>query len=151
MTKSDDVNILMRSIMLSQQRYFESRVAQFNVTRSQAQTLGFIQEHPGVNQRQIADHFSHKEASVSGLLRNLEKTGYIEKQINVGSQDRSKKIYLTATGQLLAQTLRAAFEATNGQIIEGLDEKEVDTLIALLTKIRAHQADAETKKSDSDQ
>ena len=139
MSKSDEVNLLMRAIMLQEQRFFENQVAAFNVTRSQAQTLGYLEENPGANQRQIAEHFSHREASVSGLLRNLEKSGYIEKHVSTGTQDRSKKVYLTSSGEKVAQALRASFNATNHQSIGGLSDSEVEQLIALLTKIHDHQ------------
>lgn len=134
MSKADEINILMRSIMLYEQHFFEDQVAAFNITRSQAQTLGYLEEHPGVNQRQIADHFSHREASVSGVLRNLEKAGYIEKHVSTGTQDRSKKIYLTRSGQDLSQQLRTSFNTTNDQSIGGLSDSEIDVLLDLLTK-----------------
>ncbi|KRM72099.1 MarR family winged helix-turn-helix transcriptional regulator [Lacticaseibacillus brantae] len=114
-------------------------MAEFNVTRSQAQTLGYLEENPGANQRQIAEHFSHREASVSTLLRNLEKAGYIEKHVSSGTQDRSKKVYLTSNGQHVAQQLRQRFNTTNHQSIGGLSEREIDELITLLTKIHDHQ------------
>jgi len=137
MSKASEVNTLMRSIMIHQQRKYEDNTRDYNVSRSQARTLEYLRDNPGVNQRQLATHFNHREASTSGLLKNLEKLGYIEKHVNKGSQDRSKKIYLTDEGRKVTDTIGVIFTETESEALNGLNDNEIDELISLLNKINA--------------
>lgn len=135
MNKAMKISSLMRTIMINEQRSFEKMTVNFNVSASQARTMGYLQKNPGVNQKQIAEHFHHRGASTSGLLKNLEKLGYIEKHVSKGTQDRSKKIYLTSLGEEVTNQLTSLFQKAEKQITADLNDTDVDQLITLLNKI----------------
>ncbi|GAY72411.1 MarR family winged helix-turn-helix transcriptional regulator [Lentilactobacillus kosonis] len=136
MSKASEINYLMRTISVSGQRHFEEKTKDLNISRSQSRTLGYIQEHPGLNQTQLAEAFGMRPASISGSLKSLEKLKYIEKHALKGTQDRSKKIYITEAGKQASNKIIDVFNDTDNQSVSGLTDEEVDQLIALLSKSR---------------
>lgn len=58
----------------------------------------YIEENPGTIQRQLADSFHLRNASVTNMLKNLERDGYIERKQDKKSA-RIKRIYLTDLGK----------------------------------------------------
>lgn len=135
MGQASDLNYLMRNIQINEQRLYQDKTARYNLTSSQARMLGYIEKHPGVNQKDISEYFNIRGASTSAIIKKLEKRGYIEKHPNRGSQDRSNRIYLTATGASLSIDLRNTLAAIENAIIDNLTSEEAATLILLLSKV----------------
>lgn len=135
MSQSSDLNYLMRNIQISEQRLYSDKTKKYDLTTSQARALGYIEKHPGANQKEIADHFNLRGSSTSTIIKKLVECGYIEKQPNKGSQDRSNNLYLTATGANLAIDLRNTFADVENLITENLTPEETTDLILLLSKV----------------
>ncbi|WP_268912222.1 MarR family winged helix-turn-helix transcriptional regulator [Lentilactobacillus sp. SPB1-3] len=135
MSKASEINYLMRTINVNMQRKYERETRDFNISRSQSRALSYIHGHPGLNQTQLAEAFNMRAASISGILKSLEKSAYIEKHALKGTQDRSKKIYITPTGEQATNKISDIFQDTENQSMSGLTDTEADQLIALLSKV----------------
>lgn len=135
MTQSNDLNNLMRSIQIKEQRIYHEKTVDYQLSPSQARTLIYIEAHPGVNQKDVADQFHIRGASTSTLIKKLVAKGYVEKKPSRGSQDRSNRLFLTATGAKLATRFQKTFTDVENQLITNLTSAEADTLIQLLSKI----------------
>lgn len=135
MSRSRDLNHLMRSIEINEQRLYLEKTSSYNLSPSQARALMYIEDHAGSNQKEIADYFHLRGASTSTLIKKLEDRGYVEKRPSRGSQDRSNKLYLTAEGKKLSTSLNGTFNDVENLLVKNLTDEEADTLIQLLSKI----------------
>ena len=70
----------------------------------------YIQENPGTIQRQLADSFHLRNASVTNMLKNLERGGYIERKQDEKSA-RIKRIYITDLGIEQVDEMRKSFDS----------------------------------------
>lgn len=130
-----ELNDLLRQVAVTQQRALTTSLKnELGLTTQQTQVLGVIQEHPGMIQRELADKFHRRSASMSNLLQILERDGYIDRKIPANS-GRSKQIFLTAKGTAAIRGFRASFDHVENQMVANLSASEQDTLIALLKKI----------------
>lgn len=125
----------MRSIQMKEQRLYSEKTVDYNLNSSQARALIYVEAHPGVNQKDVAEHFRLRGASISTLIKKLVDHGYVEKKPSRGSQDRSNKLYVTASGSELVTSLKTTFADVEDRLLNHLTPEEVDTLIQLLSKI----------------
>lgn len=78
--------------------FFYDRLEAIGLHRGQPKMLRFLGENDGCRQKDIADRFFLRAASVSGVLNTLEKQGLIERRQNPKSR-RETLIYLTDQGK----------------------------------------------------
>ena len=79
-------------------RYFYPRLEHIGLTRGQPKMLRFLGKNDGCRQKDIADRFYLRAASVSGILDTLEKDGLIERRRNPRSR-RETLVFLTELGK----------------------------------------------------
>lgn len=127
---------LLRWIGWAQQQAAESWVRDRELSREQAFTLGFLVQHPGSIQRDIAEITRTTPASVTSLLQGLERRGLVERRTPEGNV-RSKRVYATPAGAELVSGFDVAIADAEEQILAPLDADERATLHDLLIKITA--------------
>jgi MarR family transcriptional repressor of mepA len=127
---------LVRWIMWAQRKAGEDWIRARELSFEQSFALGYLVQNPGAIQRDIAQMSRTSAASVSSLLRGLERRGLVERRTESGDE-RSKRVYATPAGIELIAGLDTAMAAVEETILAPLDEAERTTLHALLTKITA--------------
>jgi len=127
---------LFRWIGWAQMKAGQDWVRERELSHEQSFALGYLVQNPGAIQRDIAEVTRTSAASVSSLLAGLERRGLIERRTE-GGNERSKRVYATPAGAELISGFEAAMEAAGETILAPLDERERETLHALLTKITA--------------
>ncbi|MEU5695329.1 MarR family transcriptional regulator [Actinosynnema sp. NPDC020468] len=127
---------LTRWIMWAQRKAAEDWIRARELTFEQGFALGYLVEHPGAIQRDLAQVTRTSPASVSSLLQGLERRGLVERRTEPGDE-RSKRVFATPTGAELVSGFDAAMAAADETILAPLDEAERAALHALLTKITA--------------
>ncbi|WP_125713154.1 MarR family winged helix-turn-helix transcriptional regulator [Companilactobacillus kedongensis] len=132
--KAQEINYLLHSILFNEQRLFNEQSTNLDLTVQQARTLELIQKDPGMIQREIADALSIRDASVSSMLKNLERDGYVKRRKDRRS-DRNKRIFLTDKGDEIIKELGNLFEDVEKQIVKPLENSETKDLLVLLKKI----------------
>lgn len=130
-----ELNKLLRGILIDEQRYFTEHVKQADVTSQQARTLGYIDKHPGAIQRDVADAFKRRGASISSMLKNLERDGYIERKRSP-TNDRTKVLYITEKGKQIITEVDSIFKTIEEKLVENMNESEVNELLTSLKKIK---------------
>ena len=126
---------LIRWIGWAQMKAGEDWIRERELSHSQAFALGFLAQHPGAIQRDIAEMTRTSAASVSSLLQGLERRGLVERR--TAGDDRSKRVYATPAGVELIDGFGSAMAAADETILAPLDQAERSALHALLTKITA--------------
>ena len=135
--KFNKVNQLLRLYMINSHRLFSKYTENLNLTPQQSRTLGYIEYHPGIIQKELANHFNLRGASTSNMLKNLERDGYIIRK-NDPNSARSKRIYLTKKGKDTMRLIRRSFSKINEDATKDLDEKKLDELTSLLEMLNNH-------------
>lgn len=114
-----------------------TRLSELGLNAQQGQMMGYIFEHQdkGVIQKDLAEHFDRKGATITSMLQGLEKKGYI-KRVIPEDNERQKKIYLLKKGSDLVEEFNTIFMEVEKSIIQGLTEAESASLMKLLIKVK---------------
>ncbi|ONI79699.1 MarR family transcriptional regulator [Actinosynnema sp. ALI-1.44] len=127
---------LMRGIGWAQRKAGEDWMRERELSHEQSFALGYLVQHPGSIQRDIAEITRTSAASVSSLLQGLERRGLVERRTE-GGNERSKRVYATPVAVELIAGFDSVMTAVEDTILAPLDQDERATLRALLTKITA--------------
>lgn len=83
----------------------------------------------------MAVYLGKQDATVTNILKTLEKQAYIYREIPADNE-RQKKLYLTEKGQDLIKEIQQIFRDLENQITSSLEEEEQQQLKQLLKKIQ---------------
>jgi MarR family transcriptional regulator, repressor for mepA len=125
---------LLRWIGWAQAKAGQDWIRARQLSHEQAFVLGYLVQNPGAIQRDIAQTTRTSAASVSSLLQGLERRDLIERRTEPGNE-RSKRVFATATGAELIAGFDTAMAAAEETILAPLDQGERAALHALLTKV----------------
>ncbi|CAH1226709.1 Transcriptional regulator SlyA [Paenibacillus allorhizoplanae] len=129
---------LIRDIGMKIRSMANTRLSELGLNSQQGQMMGYIFEKQdnGVIQKDLADHFNRKGATITSMLQGLEKKGYI-KRVIPEDNERQKKIYLLKKGTDLVEEFNEIFTEVERSITQGLTKEETDTFMKLLIKVKA--------------
>ncbi|KQQ49699.1 MarR family winged helix-turn-helix transcriptional regulator [Plantibacter sp. Leaf314] len=128
---------MVRWIGWAQRKAGEDWIRARELSHEQAFVLGYLVQHPGSIQRDIAEVSRTSAASVSSLLQGLERRDLIERRAEDGNA-RTKRVFATQLGADLIDGFETAMADADDSILTPLDQSERDTLHALLTKLTAN-------------
>ncbi|WP_099091646.1 MarR family winged helix-turn-helix transcriptional regulator [Paenibacillus riograndensis] len=130
---------LIREIGLKKKKDADDRLAELGLNAQQGQMIGYIAEHEdkGLIQKDLAEHFNRKEASITSMLQGLEKKGYI-KRVIPKENERQKKIYLLDKAAVLVEEFNEIFAEVEKSITDSLTAEEAETLMKLLHKVNSN-------------
>ena len=121
-------------IKLSLNSIFE----QAGLTGLQARILGFVKFNSengrDIFQKDIEAEFKIRRSSVSSVLDNMEKNGFIVRQ-SVENDARLKKIVLTEKAQHISKQHYQTVLRFESSLLENLTADEIATLKNLLNKV----------------
>lgn len=130
------VSNLMRSIMNKSRESMEMRIKDLDISQQQGRMIAYIaqNEDKGLIQKDLAQVFQRRDASITSMLQGLEKKGYIERRIPKNNE-RQKNIYVLPKGTALIDQTNEAFYAAEKELVQALNAEEVEELTRLLRKI----------------
>lgn len=130
------ISNLLRSIMNKSRESIEQRVKDMDISPQQGRMISYIvqNEDKGLIQKDLAEVFQRRGASITSMLQGLEKKGYIERQIPENNE-RQKNIFVLPKGKALVDETNEAFYAAEKELVHALNEDEVQQLTELLRKI----------------
>lgn len=114
----------------------EQRVKDMDISPQQGRMISYIvqNEDKGLIQKDLAEVFQRRGASITSMLQGLEKKGYIERRIPENNE-RQKNIFVLPKGKALVEETNEAFCAAEKELVHALNEDEVQQLTELLRKI----------------
>jgi len=114
----------------------DQRVKSMDVSPQQGRMISYIAQNDdkGLIQKDLAEVFQRRGASITSMLQGLEKKGYIERRIPKDNE-RQKNIYVLPKGKALVEETNEAFYAAEKELVHALSEEEVQQLTELLRKI----------------
>lgn len=90
-------------------------------------------EH-GVYQKDIQEELNIRAATVSALLKKMEKQGLIVREMAVGDE-RKKRIYLTETAIRKKEALYHDFGEMEEKLVSGISKKDLCTFENVMKKM----------------
>lgn len=100
----------------------------------QLRYLDYLEKKPGIKPSALAEVFNVRKPTVTNVLNQIEKKGLIQK-IKDENDDRSYKLYLSATAKEIYDYKKNIYRELAKYINDILSAKEKNDLVVLLDKI----------------
>ncbi|KQY91185.1 MarR family transcriptional regulator [Paenibacillus sp. Root52] len=136
MRKDTPYSDLFQTIGIKIKRKADDQVNELGLNAQQGRIIGYIYEHQdnGLIQKNLAEAFNRRDATITSMLKGLEKNGYIERKIP-SDNERQKNLYVLPKGEQVIQDVAQMFAKVEHEIVASLNEEEQATLMQLLTKV----------------
>ena len=110
-----------------------------DITGQQMNVIMFLKhsddEGKDVFQRDVECNLNIRSSTATGILKTLEKNGYIERA-SVPSDARLKKLVLTEKSYAMFEQIDPFIKAINTKITEGLTEEEIEQFFCITEKLK---------------
>ncbi|MWV46137.1 MarR family transcriptional regulator [Paenibacillus sp. HJL G12] len=127
---------LFQMIGLKLKKKADESIKELGLNSQQGKMISYIYENQNqdIIQKDLADRFQLRGASITSMLQGLEKKGYIERKIPANNE-RQKNIYALPKAVELIEAFNDSFQKVDEEIVEVLTEEEKQMLKELLIKI----------------
>ncbi|KOO51924.1 hypothetical protein AMD00_05715 [Viridibacillus arvi] len=114
----------------------DKKLETYNLTIEQARFIGylFLHEDEGISQKDMERAFQRKGSSISSIVHNLEKKGFIERKVDM-KDERRRIIHVLPKGKNLVEDFNNFFNEMETTIVNGFNDKEKDALSTMLNKV----------------
>ena len=131
--------VMIKKSSLIFDKYANQLLTPYNLSGSQFRILMKLYKSPdcSVRQTDIETDFSMTNPTVTGLINNLEKAGYVERVTNPDDK-RSRLLKLTDYAHDRKDGFFELAATLENQMTAGLTETEVEILSVLLRKVVEH-------------
>lgn len=106
----------------------------FGITFEMLQVISCLWRDQGIAQQTLAERIVKDKASLSNLLNNLERKGYISRKEDAADR-RNKLVYLTPEGEALWQRLLPIFDEVYTRAEEAMGLARIRNLTAELEEM----------------
>ncbi|QCW98859.1 MarR family transcriptional regulator [Aggregatimonas sangjinii] len=108
-----------------------------NVTIDQGLVLLFLNEHPDLNQKEIAELVFKDNASMTRMIDNMVQKKHLKRAMN--PEDRRRyKLEITDKGKEVLRILPPIIHRNRNSSLKGITKEEIDQLETILGKIRSN-------------
>ena len=116
---------------------YRASVGGEELTMMQCWIIRFLYEHERteVYQRDIEAEFSIARSTATGILKLMEKKGYI-RRVSVERDARLKKIELTESGLKFHDNVERSIDDMEERLASGLTEKQKQDFFTIIAQIR---------------
>ncbi len=117
-------------------RKADKKTLEYGITEEQGRMICYLyyRKDKDIYLKNIENDIHLRKSSLTSLLNNLEKKGYI-KRIVQKNDLRLKKIELTKKGDNLFCSLEKAFKESDNEVLENISKDEEKEFNRLLDKI----------------
>lgn len=112
----------------------------------QGRLLTLLLENPGISQKTLCRLLHVRPQTMGEQLSKLETAGLAFRKINPYDR-RVSNFYLTEAGTTAAGQIRQASEANLQQMFSAMSREELETLLALMSKLNGAMAEQMTPTS----
>ncbi len=134
-----NIGFLLHDTSRLMRKSFDRRVASLGITRSQWQVLAFVYRDQGLTQSALAEVMDVGKVTLGGLLDRLEAKGWIERHPD-GDDRRIKRVFTAPGADQVLAAMRGPAMDLYAQAFDGFSERQRDTLIDALLKLKENLA-----------
>lgn len=120
---------------------FEQRAKGMGLTRSQWQTLAYLNLNEGIHQGGLAEILEIEPITLVRILDKLEERGLIERRQHPTDR-RIWLLYLRDTARPLIDLMREIGNATRAEALAGFSAAQRELLLETLTAMKSNLAEA---------
>ncbi|MGO4549282.1 MarR family winged helix-turn-helix transcriptional regulator [Paenibacillus sp. 2TAB23] len=127
---------LFQIIGLKLKKRADESIKELGLSSQQGKVIDYIYENQNnhIIQKDLADRFHLRGASITSMLQVLEQKGFIERKIPVNNE-RQKNIYVLPKAVELIEGFNDSFQKVEDEIVQALDDEEKQVLKKLLIRI----------------
>ena len=103
--------------------------------RGQPFLLGVLWEQEGIPHSEIAAHMHVSPATVTNMIKRMEKAGFVTRRPDAHDQ-RVSRVYLTDAGRAIRDRVEERWQEVEDQVFGGLSAQEQEKLGMLLERVR---------------
>jgi DNA-binding MarR family transcriptional regulator len=126
-------HLIRRSQQISVAIFFEE-FDRYDVTPIQYAALIAIRDHPGIDQKTLADQVAIDRSTIGTVLRTLDERGLITR-VAPKQNMRIKQVFISRAGDDLLQTTRKDIYRVQERILAPLSVKERKVFMELLSRL----------------
>jgi MarR family transcriptional regulator, lower aerobic nicotinate degradation pathway regulator len=126
-------HLIRRSQQISVAIFFEEFEG-YDVTPVQYASLVAIRDHPGIDQRTLADQVAFDRSTIGTVLKTLEERGLVNR-VAPKQNLRIKQLFITRAGDDLLQATREHLFRVQERILAPLTMKERKAFMELLSRL----------------
>ena len=115
-------------------RHFTETFTDLDLTQKQVSALWLVDDHPDISQTDLAQRMRMDRATTMAIVNRLEAKDYLVRGKSP-SDGRKQTLNLTAKGRTALVVAKDAIMAHERWLKSRFSDKEVETLIELLTRI----------------
>ena len=131
-----NLGLLMHDVSRLLRRRLDKEAQAIGLTSAQWRVLAYLARCEGSNQAHLADFMDMEPITLSRQLDRMEAAGMTERHPDPNDR-RAHRLYLTESGRELITGFRAHTSEVMRETVEGISEAEIETMTALLTRMRS--------------
>jgi DNA-binding MarR family transcriptional regulator len=138
----ESLGLIFRRLSHAAKKETDNNLKRLDLTMSQGLVLEYLNNthDEELTQRGIEQHFNLQHPTVSGILKRLEKKGFITTSVNK-SDRRVKNICLTDKARKMELIARQDKKQMDDTLVKGLTTSEIETLRGLLQRVLKNVTD----------
>jgi MarR family transcriptional repressor of mepA len=127
---------LFQIIGLKLKKRADESIKELGLNAQQGKVIDYIYQNQNnhIIQKDLADRFHLRGASITSMLQGLEQKGFIERKIPAHNE-RQKNIYVLPKAIELIEDFQDSFQKVEEEIVQVLTEEEKQILKEMLIKI----------------
>ncbi|KAA8745444.1 MarR family winged helix-turn-helix transcriptional regulator [Paenibacillus sp. UASWS1643] len=127
---------LFQIIGLKLKKRADESIKELGLNAQQGKVIDYIYENQDnhIIQKDLADRFHVRGASITSMLQGLEQKGFIERKVPANNE-RQKNIYVLPKAIELIEGFNDSFQKVEDEIVQALTNEEKQVLKKLLIKI----------------
>ncbi len=134
--EDEALGLIFKRISHAIKKDVDNKMKNWELTMSQAMILEYLSNAPAVNitQKEIEHHFNLKHPTVSGIIKRLEKHGFLRTEVSATDR-RAKNIFTTEKAALIDKKAKMHQAQMEEIFVKGFTRKEIETLRQFLKRI----------------
>jgi len=134
--EDEKLGLIFRRISHAAKKDTDNYLKKWDLTMSQAMVLEYLNNSPDeeLTQKAIELHFNLQHPTVSGILKRLEKNGFIRTAVNMYDR-RVKNIFMTEKARQLDVRAKRHQAEVEEMLIRDFTPEETRTLRSLLERV----------------
>jgi MarR family transcriptional regulator for hemolysin len=141
MSSAPTLGFVLHEVARLLKRSFERRAKALGLTRSQWQTLVYLNVHEGIHQAKLADILEIESITLVRILDKLEARGLIERRRHPTDR-RMWQLYLRDEARPLIAEMREIGDATRAEALAGVSPEDRQRLLEILTTMKGNLTEA---------
>ncbi len=116
------------------QVYLQKELDPLDLGHGQVRVLRYIDMNPGVRQQDISEYFRLDKGTTSTFIRNLEKKGFVEKELDM-EDNRAYRLIASQKAVELRPQLEEIFSKWTDRLLTGFTDSEKNELIEQMERM----------------